>query len=222
MGVHQVSGGNDDVVTQRGLAEIFDALREFGTPDTVVSRMLRTPPDDMYYFTADELEGFGINRRSGDTADDLPHLQVLTSMLYEDWLTGVFLNTRTLKPFFALESRSLNPAFRIIYYPHNNNSFGEIIWEHQKFQPGQTDLKLVFVRRNGEAVWTRFRANVAENGYDFDLPIDGESGLATFFSAFAYAHEFRVEDFAGRTIIDYNLAGSLRATKQFMTHLRQH
>jgi hypothetical protein len=222
LGVHQVSGANDDSVIQLGIAKIFDSLREFGTPDTVVSRMLRTPPDEMYYFPTEELENLGINRRSGEiSGDDLPHLQVLTSTLNQDWLTGTFLNTRTLKPFFSMESRSLNPAFRIVYYPHNNNAFGEIIWQGREFQPGQTDLTLVFERRGEEPVWARFRANVGENGYDFDLPLDRASGLETFFSAFAYAHEFRVEDFSGRTIVDYSLAGSLRATKQFMTLLRQ-
>lgn len=82
-------------------------------------------------------------------------------------------------------------------------------------------MTLVFERRREEPVWARIRADVEQNGYSFDLPSDGASGLTTFFSAFAYAHEFRVEDFAGRTIVDYSLAGSLRATEQFMTLLRQ-
>lgn len=222
LGVHQVSGANDDSLTQSVISDVFDALRKFGTPDALVSRMLRTPPDEIYVFSADELENLGINRRSGDTSsNDLPHLQVLTSTLNKDWLTGTFINTRTLKPFFAMESRSLNPAFRIVYYPHSNISFGEIIWEVREFQLGQTDLTLVFERRGEEPVWVRIRADVEQNGYSFDLPSDGASGLTTFFSAFAYAHEFRVEDFTGSTIVNYSLAGSLRATEQFMTLLRQ-
>ncbi|MBO6895185.1 MAG: hypothetical protein JJ866_24835 [Roseibium sp.] len=222
LGVHQVSGVNDASLTQSVISDVFDALQKFGTPDALVSRMLRTPPDDIYVFSADELEKLGINRRSGDiSADDLPHLQVLTSTLNQDWLTGTFLNTRTLKPFFAMESRSLNPAFRIVYYPHSNISFGEIIWEDREFPLGQTDLRLIFERRGEETVWVRIRADVEQNGFAFDLPSDGASGLTSFFSAFAYAHEFRVQDFAGRTIADYSLAGSLRATEQFMSLLRQ-
>ncbi|GHF08609.1 hypothetical protein GCM10016455_31890 [Aliiroseovarius zhejiangensis] len=222
LGVHQVSGANDDSLTQSVISDVFDALREFGTPDALISRMLRTPPDEIYVFSADELEKLGINRRSGDiSSNDLPHLQVLTSTLNKDWLTGTFLNTRTLKPFFAMESRSLNPAFRIVYYPHSNISFGEIIWEDREFQVGQTDLTLVFERRGEEPVWARIRADVEQNGYSFDLPSDGASGLTAFYSAFAYAHEFRIEDFAGKTIVDYSLAGSLRATEQFMNLLRQ-
>jgi len=223
LGVHQISGVNDDSLTQSVISDVFDSLRQFGTPDALVSRMLRTPPDEIYVFSADELEDLGINRRSGDiSAEDLPHLQVLTSSLNRDWLTGTFLNTHTLKPFFAMESRSLNPVFRIVYYPHSGVSFGEIIWERREFPLGQTDLTLVFERRGEEPVWARIRADVEQNGYAFDLPSDGASGLETFFSAFAYAHKFSVEDFAGRTIVDYSLAGSLRAKERFITLLRQH
>ncbi len=120
-----------------------------------------------------------------------------------------------------MESRSLDPVFRIVYYPQSGVSFGEIIWESREFPLGQTDLTLVFERRGEDPLWARIRADVERNGYVFDLPADGASGLETFFSAFAYAHEFSVKDFAGRTIVDYSVAGSLRATEQFMTLLRQ-
>lgn len=222
LGVHQVSGANDDSLTQSVISDVFDALRQFGTPDAVISRMLRTPPEDIYVFSAAELEDLGINRRSGDvSAEDLPHLQVLTSTLNVDWLTGTFLNTNTLMPFFAMESRSLDPVFRIVYYPHSGVLFGEIIWESREFPPGQTDLTLVFEHRGEEPLRARVRADVEWNGYAFDLPADGASGLEAFFSAFAYAHELSVEDFAGRTIVNFSLAGSLRATEQFMSLLRQ-
>lgn len=222
LGVHQVSGVNDDSLTQSVISDVFDALRQFGTPDALVSRMLRTPPDDIYVFSATELEDFGINRRSADVSDkNLPHLQVLTSTLNRDWLTATFLNTRTLKPFFAMESRSLNPVFRVVHYPHSGISFGEIMWQSREFPPGQTDLTFVFNRRGEEPLWARIRADVEPTGFAFDLPADGASGLETFFSAFAYAHEFSVQDFAGRTIAKYSLAGSLQATKQFMNFLRQ-
>lgn len=222
LGVHQVSGANDDSLTQSVISDVFDALRQFGTPDALVSRMLRTPPEDIYVFSTTELEDLGINRRSGDvSAEDLPHLQVLTSSLNRDWLTGTFLNTHTLKPFFAMESRSLEPVFRIVFYPHSGVSFGEIMWESREFPSGQTDLTFVFKRRGEEPLWARIRADLEPNGYAFNLPADGASGLETFFSAFAYAHEFSIEDFAGRTIVEYSLAGSLRATEQFMALLQQ-
>lgn len=222
LGVHQMSGADDDSLTQSVISDIFDALRQFGTPDALISRMLRTPANDIYVFSPDELEDLGINRRGGDNPiEELPHLQVLTSTLNGDWLTGTFLNTHTLKPFFSMESRSLEPVFRIVYYPHSGVSFGEIIWENQEFRPGQTDLTLVFKRRGDTPVWARIRADIEQNGFSFDLPSNGASGLETFFSAFAYAHTFSVEDFAGRTIADYSLAGSLKATAQFMTLLQQ-
>lgn len=222
LGVHQVSGVNDDSLTQSVISDIFDALRQFGTPDALVSRMLRTPPDDIYIFSATELEDLGINRRSADVSvESIPHLQVLTSTLNRDWLTGTFLNTRTLKPFFAMESRSLDPVFRVVHYPHSGVSFGELVWESREFPPGQTDLTLVFNRRGEEPLWAQIRADVEPTGFAFDLPADGASGLETFFSAFAYAHEFSVQDFAGGTIANFSLAGSLQATEQFMSLLGQ-
>lgn len=60
LGVHQVAGVNDDSLTQSVISDVFDALRQFGTPDALVSRMLRTPPDDLYVFSADEIEDLGI------------------------------------------------------------------------------------------------------------------------------------------------------------------
>lgn len=221
LGVHQVSGMNDDSLTQSVISDVFDSLRQFGAPDALVSRMLRTPPEDIYVFSASELEELGINRRSGDVSSEhLPHLQVLTSTLNLDWLTGTFLNTQTLRPFYAMESRSLDPVFRIVHYPHSGVSFGEIMWDNREFPPGQTDLTLVFERRGEEPLWARIRADVERNGYAFDLPADGAGSLETFFSAFAYAHEFSVQDFAGRTIVNYSLAGSLRSTEQFLNLLR--
>ncbi len=63
LGVHQISQDVADVVmTQMTLGDILDALDEFGVQHQVVSYMLRTPPDNMYVFSALELGELGINR----------------------------------------------------------------------------------------------------------------------------------------------------------------
>ncbi len=63
LGVHQISQDVADIVmTQMTLGDILDALEEFGVQHQVVSYMLRTPPDNMYVFSALELGDLGINR----------------------------------------------------------------------------------------------------------------------------------------------------------------
>ena len=65
LGVHQISAEVADLVmAQNALGDVLDALQIFGVHQQVISHMLRTPPDDMYVFTAAELDEFGI--LSGD------------------------------------------------------------------------------------------------------------------------------------------------------------
>ncbi len=68
LGVHQISSEVADVVfTQATLGDVLDALEVYGVAQPVISKMLRTPPDDMYIFSGDEIEALGINR--GDPID---------------------------------------------------------------------------------------------------------------------------------------------------------
>ena len=70
LGVHQ-SAYSDDVSKQKDVvgkidyesqittADIIQHLEEFGTPGFVYVKMLRTPPEDMYFFDEDELDELG-------------------------------------------------------------------------------------------------------------------------------------------------------------------
>lgn len=63
LGVHQISAEVADLVlAQTTLGDVLDALQTFGVHQQVISHMLRTPPDDMYVFSAGELAEFGIDR----------------------------------------------------------------------------------------------------------------------------------------------------------------
>src|SRR5690606_23204382 len=63
LGVHQISSEVADLVfAQSTLGDVLDALETFGVAQPLISRMLRTPPDEMYVFSADEIEALGINR----------------------------------------------------------------------------------------------------------------------------------------------------------------
>lgn len=62
LGVHQIWNESNDLVSgQAKLSDVLEAMTEFGVPVDVVSRMLRTPPTEMYVFTADEIAALGIN-----------------------------------------------------------------------------------------------------------------------------------------------------------------
>ena len=69
LGVHQFSGdaearkkevpqGVVDFISQYTVSEIIGFLNEFDTPPFVYERMFETQPDDMYYFTTEELQKF--------------------------------------------------------------------------------------------------------------------------------------------------------------------
>lgn len=88
LGVHQISGSDDPSVTQTVISEIYRELVQFNTPSYLVSRMLRTPPDDIYIFSHEELEQNSINVRAGD-GSEIPHLLAVETWMRKDWLVGV-------------------------------------------------------------------------------------------------------------------------------------
>ena len=67
LGVHQIYGAPDAAEAQAGFALVFDALREFGVADSVISIMLRTRPDDMHVFSRSEIADFGLVTRPQPT-----------------------------------------------------------------------------------------------------------------------------------------------------------
>jgi peptidoglycan hydrolase-like protein with peptidoglycan-binding domain len=63
LGVHQISAEVADLVlAQTTLSDVLDALSQFGVEQTIITVMLRTPPEDMYVFTAAEIVELGINQ----------------------------------------------------------------------------------------------------------------------------------------------------------------
>jgi hypothetical protein len=63
LGVHQIHTGIDDLVyAQTTLSNVLDALYLYGVEQSIISHMLRTPPDDMYVFTSAEMSDWHINR----------------------------------------------------------------------------------------------------------------------------------------------------------------
>lgn len=62
LGVHQISGSVDVQSAQLNLSDIIEYLSKYGVSSEVITRMLRTPPDQMYVFSQDEIAALGINR----------------------------------------------------------------------------------------------------------------------------------------------------------------
>jgi hypothetical protein len=73
LGVHQIASDSNDLVSaQMSISDIIDLLNRFGTPVQVLTQMFKTPPSQMYVFTPQELEQFGINRTGAVTASTPP------------------------------------------------------------------------------------------------------------------------------------------------------
>jgi len=61
LGVHQISGGGDIEDAQLNLSDILETLAKYGVSQDVITRMLRTRPDEMYVFSNQEIASLGIN-----------------------------------------------------------------------------------------------------------------------------------------------------------------
>ena len=62
LGVHHFYAGDTSAASQLGVTDIMAVLAGFGTPQEVISRMLRTRADSMYIFNPEEIERLGIDR----------------------------------------------------------------------------------------------------------------------------------------------------------------
>ena len=62
LGVHQISGSADVQSAQLSLSDVIEYLNRYGVSAEVITRMLRTPPDEMYVFSQAEIAALGINR----------------------------------------------------------------------------------------------------------------------------------------------------------------
>ncbi|MDP1731130.1 MAG: hypothetical protein Q8L54_08145 [Devosia sp.] len=62
LGVHQLWNQENDLVSgQSTFSDVFEAMRDFGVADDVISLMLRTPPGEMHVFSGIEVATLGIN-----------------------------------------------------------------------------------------------------------------------------------------------------------------
>jgi hypothetical protein len=80
LGVHQISGTANVADAQLNISDILEALNKYGVSQEVITRMFRTPAQDIYFFTPAEVQSLGITRSSvanvprlaGDVAKQTP------------------------------------------------------------------------------------------------------------------------------------------------------
>lgn len=214
LGVHQISGVNDPSLTQTVIGKIYEDLVGFNTPSYLVSRMLRTPPSDMYIFAPEELERHKINIRSKADAASIPHLQVVEGRVHDDWLAATFLNTRINKPFVALESHNMAPTMRIAHYPHRAGTFVEFMFPQGGLVGSKSRLELRFSRGQGDPITLTVDADIEPNAYAFDLPAD-PSQAEIFWALFTTSTGLTVVSGSGSAIGRYGLRGSDKAVNDY-------
>jgi hypothetical protein len=214
LGVHQVSGVDDPSLTQTAIGRIYEDLVTFNAPSYLVSRMLRTPPGDMYVFTPEELERNSINNRDASKAQSIPHLLPVETWLRQSWLVGVFVNTHTRQPFIALESNTMMPLLRIAHYPQRSQTFVEIMVPEGSISGTSTQLELRFAHGNDDPFSLYVNADIETNAYAFDFPTDPVA-IQKFWAAFATGTQLTVLNSFGVEIGRYSLAGSRRALEDF-------
>ena len=187
------------------------------TPSYLISRMLRTPPSDMYIFLPEELEREKINIRDYESqAGSIPHLLAVETWMRKDWLVGVFMNTHINLPFVALESRDMDPLMRIVHYPHRSHTFVEFMVPEGDLSGSRTELELSFGHGIDDPYSITVPADVETNSYAFDVPQD-PAATGLFWTAFQYGSDLTVRNRFGVEIGRYSLSGSLPALEDFRT-----
>lgn len=72
LGVHQMSGSQDIEAAQLNLSDVLETLAKYGVSQEVITRMLRTKPEDMYIFSPQEVASLGITRAENTSAQTAP------------------------------------------------------------------------------------------------------------------------------------------------------
>lgn len=165
LGVHQFTGSGDEAIAQELVAEIYDTLLKFGISSHVMSRMFRTPSDQIYVFTEEELDTFEINRHtkpvtqaamtehgSGPEStnnlssdnDGAPSSGVTpySTNSYGMWTSGYYYFNSISNLMCALHTRQQGVDFRLVYYLTRPDRFLEL--ENIPFTMDEGQVEIVF------------------------------------------------------------------------------
>lgn len=112
LGVHQISGDKETTQAdvQFYVSDILEALNRYDVPQKVVNKMLRTPPDEMYYFDNSTLS----KSASFPTTVEAPVGQSFDNRAKK--FTETVIQSGTLPKNKALEFASEIYADEVVYY----------------------------------------------------------------------------------------------------------
>jgi hypothetical protein len=215
LGVHQIfSDGNlPDDRLQEAIANIIEMLDRFDTPSAVQVVMLRTPPDDMYIFTAQEVAALGINRFvstvPAQAADISATFTVIQELVYADWSAVLYRNNNGGRMFCAVETRPAGaPIFRINSYLADGDTFLEIFDPNGNMREAGDRFILTF-QAGLQTISAAFNGHSGPYGYTYDFLV--QDVYQSFLEALAVANNLTLADGNGAAIATYSLRGSSAA-----------
>lgn len=239
LGVHQFTGSGDEAIAQELVAEIYDTLLEFGISSQVMSRMFRTPSDQIYVFTEEELITFEINRHTkpvtpsavteqgsdqertdnppSDTDGTLSSgVTPFSTNSYGMWTSGYYYFDSFSNLMCALHSRQQGVDFRLVYYLTRPDYFLEL--ENIPFTMDEGQVEIVFGIEDANAsggVLTLRTEYRAWGGRDVSTDITSQRDEEALLSALARGSTLWIRRIDTELIGTFSLVGSSRAISDF-------
>jgi hypothetical protein len=239
LGVHQFSGSDDEALTQTVVAEVYDTLLGFGISSQVMSKMFRTPSDQMYVFSDEELISFGINRytkpvaqtieieesaeseKGEDTrnnADQDPNYGVtpLETRTYGLWTSGYYYYNSIANLMCALHSNQQGIDFRLVRYLTRSDYFLEIVNIPFTMEEGQVELVFGFegVDSSGNIMTLRTEFT-AWGGRDVSTDIKSQRDEEAILSMLTKGTQLWIRRIDTEFIGGFSLVGSSKAISDF-------
>lgn len=244
LGVHQFIGSGDEAIAQELVAEIYDTLLEFGISSHVMSRMFRTPSNQIYVFTEEELVNFEINRHTkpvtqatvteqgsdpestdnppSDT-DGTPILGVTpySTNSYGMWTSGYYYLNSISNLMCALHSRQQGVDFRLVYYLTRPDYFLEL--ENIPFTMDEGQVEIVFGIEGADpsgGLLTLRTEYTAWGGRDVSTDITSQRDEEALLSALARGSILWIRRIDTELIGMLSLIGSSKAISDFRKCIR--
>lgn len=239
LGVHQFNGSTEESLTQEMVAEIYDTLLGFGISSQVLSKMFRTPSDQMYVFTDEELTTFEINRHTKpaslmtetksrddsengeDTplstdADTVTGVMPYSTRSYGLWTSGYYYYDSVANTMCALHSNQQGVDFRLVYYLTRPDYFLEI--ENIPFimEKGQVEIVLGIEGTDPSGQRMTLRTEyTAWGGRDISTDIKSRQDEEALLSTLAKGSRLWIRRIDTELIAEFSLLGSSKAISDF-------
>jgi hypothetical protein len=240
LGVHQFTGSGDEAIAQELVAEIYDTLLEFGISTHVMSRMFRTPSDQIYVFTEEELVTFEINRHTKpvtqaavtehgsdpESTDNPPSdsdgtpssgVTPYRTKSYGMWTSGYYYFNSISNLMCALHSRQQGVDFRLVYYVTRPDRFLEL--ENIPFTLDEGQVEIVFGIEGADdpsgSLLTLRTEFTAWGGRDISTDITSQRDEEALLSALGRGRTLWIRRIDTELIGMFSLTGSSRAISDF-------